>query len=225
MPSATAKAFAELGAVRGLRAHMSRFIGIDFSGGARPWRPFVKHPTVWLAIAAEIGDELRLEKLMPVQSLAGDGSPFDRLVEFLAAGDFAVAAIDAPFSLPLAHMPKGGQAELLHLVNSLPNGTDRPFPRGASIVTLVEAVAPKVQAKPLRQTEKYWTTHGVNTRSTMWAGPRGGAPFAAACLRLLERSERPLWPWARLQPGIQRVRSVRPTRNPISPFLISGLSP
>jgi hypothetical protein len=30
----------------------------------------------------------------------------------------------------------------------------------------------------------------------MWAGPRGGAPFAAACLRLLEMVGRPIWPWA-----------------------------
>jgi hypothetical protein len=43
---------------------------------------------------------------------------------------------------------------------------------------------------------------GVNTRSTMWAGPRGGASLAAACLRLLERSPCSLWPWAKFQRGI-----------------------
>jgi Protein of unknown function (DUF429) len=79
---------------------------------------------------------------------------------------------------------------------------NRPFPLGASIVALGEAVAPRLEAKPLRQTEAYWRAKGVNTRSTMWAGPRGGAPFTAACLRLLERSERPSWPWATLQAGI-----------------------
>ena len=181
---------------------MSRFIGVDFSGGAGPWRASVKNPTVWLAIVENIDDGLRLDKLCPVQSLAGDKTPFDRLVEFLAAGDFEVAAIDAPFSLPFAHMPRGGHAELLQLVRSLPNGADRPFPLGASIVALGESVAPKVSAKPLRQTEAYWVAKGVNTRSTMWNGPRGGAPFAAACLRLLERSKRPCWPWTKLPRGI-----------------------
>jgi hypothetical protein len=181
---------------------MSRFIGIDFSGGARPWRPLVKNPTVWLALVENNGDGLRLDDLRPVQLLAGDKTPFDRLVKLLAAGDFEVAAVDAPFSLPFAHMPRGGHTELLQLVRTLPNGVDRPFPLGASIVALGEGVAPKVSDKPLRQTEAYWAAKGVNTRSTMWNGPRGGAPFAAACLRLLERSERPCWPWTTLQRGV-----------------------
>lgn len=183
-------------------AFMSRFIGIDFSGAARPWRPLISRPTVWLAIAEDNSDGLRLAKLIPVQSLAGDGQPFDRLVALLAAGDFEAAAIDAPFSLPLAHLPKGGHVELLQQVRGLPNGPDRPFPLGSTIVALGEAVAPRVQAKPLRETEAYWVAEGVNTRSTMWNGPRGGAPFTAACLRLLERSERPSWPWAAMQSGI-----------------------
>jgi len=181
---------------------MSTFIGIDFSGGARPWRRSVSHPTVWLAIVQDGGDGLRLIELMPVQSLQGNEMPFDRLVKLLAAGDFEVAAIDAPFSLPSAHMPPGGHPELLRRVAALPDGPDRPFPLGESIIELGEAVAPKDQAKPLRQTEKDWASRGVNTRSTMWDRPRGGAPFAAACVRLLERSGRPCWPWATFQHGI-----------------------
>ena len=47
----------------------------------------------------------RLVELMPVQSLDGNEAPYDRLVKFLAAGDFEAAGIDAPFSQPLAHMP------------------------------------------------------------------------------------------------------------------------
>ena len=35
---------------------------------------------------------------------------------------------------------------------------------------------------------------GVNVRSTMWAGPRGGAPFAVACMTLLARHNGPIWP-------------------------------
>jgi Protein of unknown function (DUF429) len=181
---------------------MTRFMGVDFSGGARPWRPIVARPTVWIATAEKDIRGLRLTELIPVQSLAGDGQPFHRLVNFLAAGDFEVAAIDAPFSLPLAHLPKGGHAELLQKVRALPNGPDRPFPTGASIMALGEAESPKAQAKPLRETEAYWAAQGVNTRSTMWNGPRGGAPFAGACLRLLEQSGRPSWPWDNSQPGV-----------------------
>ena len=180
---------------------MSRFIGIDFSGGARPWRPAVACPTVWLA-SVDGSDKPQLRELVPVQSLDGDEAPFDRLVRRLAAGDFEAAAIDAPFSLPIAHMPPGGHAELLQIVRALPNAPDRPFPLGNSIVALGEAVAPKVRPKPLRQTEAYWAARGVNTRSTMWAGARGGAPLVAACLRLLEQVERPCWPWAAFQTGI-----------------------
>lgn len=180
---------------------MSRFIGIDFSGGARPWRTSIARPTVWIAVAEIIGSRPQLISLMPVQSLPGDELPFDRLVRFLARRDFEVAAIDAPFSLPLAHMPRSGHAELLRSVRALPNGHDRPFPLGASLVALGEVVARKLVAKPLRRTEEYWLTKGVNTRSTMWNGPRGGAPFAAACLRLLERVELPCWPWTQPQVG------------------------
>jgi hypothetical protein len=181
---------------------MSRFIGIDFSGGARPWKRSVSRPTVWLAILEDTGERLELTEVITVQELEGSDPPFDRLVRLLAVADFHAAAIDAPFSLPLAHMPGGGHAELLRRVAALPNGSDRPFPRGACIVALGEAVAPKDCHKPLRQTEKCWASKGVNTRSTMWAGRRGGAPFAAACLRLLERSQRPCWPWAPFRPGI-----------------------
>jgi hypothetical protein len=181
---------------------MSTFIGIDFSGGARPWKEHVREPTVWLAFVGDLGDRLSLNKLLPVQALEGNGSAFDRLVALLAAGAYEVAAIDAPFSLPVAHLPQGSHSELILNVRALPNGLDRPFPTGASIVTLGEMVAPKTELKPLRQTETYWKSRGVNTRSTMWNGPRGGAPFAAACLCLIERSQRPCWPWSEFQPGI-----------------------
>ena len=181
---------------------MTKFMGVDFSGGARPWGPVVARPTVWIATVEKDIGGLLLTELIPVQSLAGEGPPFERLVKLLAAGDFQVTAIDAPFSLPLAHLPKGGHAELLQAVKALPNGPDRPFPTGASILALGEAKSPKAQAKPLRKTEAYWVAQGVITRSTMWNGPRGGAPFAGACLRLQERSGRPSWPWAKAQPGV-----------------------
>jgi hypothetical protein len=181
---------------------MSKFIGIDFSGASRPWRPNVKAPTVWLAIAKLKGGSLRLEELKPVQALNGHGHLFDQLASLLAKRDFEVAAIDAPFALPLRHMPCGQHAELLRLVRELPDGFDRRFPSGASIVALGESVAPKIEHKPLRVTEQIWRAKGVNTRSTMWCGPRGGAPFAAACLRLIERSNLAAWPWVQSKSGI-----------------------
>jgi len=99
-------------------------------------------------------------------------------------------------------MPPGGHAELLQKVGALPNGPDRPFPSGQSIVELGEAVAPKTRPKPLRATEALWAARKVNVRSTMWIKPRGGAPMTAACLRLIERSGRPCWPWTPFKPGI-----------------------
>jgi hypothetical protein len=183
-------------------APILRFVGIDFSGGAQPWRASVSRPTVWIAIVEDSGDGLILTDLMPVQALEGNDAPFDRLVNLLRSADFEAAAIDAPFSLPLCHMPPGGHGELLRQVAALPDASDRPFPLAGSILALGENVAPKSQAKPLRQTEAYWASKGVNTRSTMWAGPRGGAAFTAACLRLLARSGQPCWPWTTFRPGI-----------------------
>jgi hypothetical protein len=172
------------------------FTGIDFSGSARPWKSKVSRPTVWIA-CVRVHNKPVLKDLLPVQALdEAQGPPFERLVRFLAAGEFEACAIDAPFSLPTIHMPPGEHPELLRRVRELPNAIDRPFPLGSAIVSLGESICTKATAKPLRSTEKYWADRGVNTRSTMWSGPRGGAPFAAACLRLLERSERPCWPWA-----------------------------
>jgi predicted nuclease with RNAse H fold len=141
---------------------------------------------------------------MPVQELPGTGTPFDRLVKFITAGKFEATTIDAPFSLPSRHLPPGGHAELLRSIRELPNASDRGFPLGSDIVLLGENVMKKHQhePKPLRETERYWAERGVNTRSTMWSGARGGAPFAAACLRLLELAGRPIWPWHDPQPGI-----------------------
>jgi hypothetical protein len=62
----------------------------------------------------------------------------------------------------------------------------------------------------MRLTEKYWQDKGVNVRSTMWAGPRGGAPFAVACMTLLARHDGPVWP-LRLSPkGCMLMRVFRP---------------
>lgn len=165
----------------------ARFLGIDFSGGAAPWRPVCANPTVWIAAL----EGPRLADLRPVQKLDGDSHPFDNLVALLGEGRYRAAAIDAPFCLPAAHMPPGGHAQLLRDIAQLPAAADRPFPRGADLVAYATTHAPLASAKPSRLTERQ---HHA-TRSTLWNGSRPGAPFAAACLTLIARSQRPIWPW------------------------------
>ena len=74
------------------------YLGIDFSGGADPWKARCSRPTVWVAAIENIVAP-RLTNLRPVQSLPGDGEPFTRLLALLRAGDFAAAGIDAPFAI------------------------------------------------------------------------------------------------------------------------------
>src|SRR5262245_12665804 len=99
----------------------SRFLGIDFSGGAEPWKATCSRPTVWIATLSGF----RLIDLQPVQSLPGDGSPFERLASLLHEGRYRAAAIDAPFALPAAHMPEGGHAQLIKDIAKLEHAPDR----------------------------------------------------------------------------------------------------
>lgn len=165
----------------------ARFLGIDFSGGAGPWRPTCVRPTVWIATL----EAFRLADLHPVQQLEGDGPPFERLAALLREGRYRAAAIDAPFSLPERHMPPGGHAQLLADIAGLPPASDRPFPRGAAILAYARTFASIASAKPTRQTERQYNA----ARSTLWNGARPGAPFTAACLTLIARAKRPVWPW------------------------------
>ena len=171
-----------------------RFYGIDFSGAAAPWKARCGRPTVWIA-TIEDAVTRRLIDLRPVQNLAGTGEPFERLVRLLRAGDYQAAAIDAPFSIPAEYLPPEGHAELLDLVRRLPPAPDRPFPNGGALVELADGIKPRLTKKPYRHTEQCWIKRQVNTRSTLWAGPRGGAAFTVACLTLIALSERPIWPW------------------------------
>src|SRR5262245_7367572 len=161
----------------------ARFLGIDFSGGASPWKATCARPTVWIATL----EAFRLADLRPVQKLEGDGTPFERLVALLHEGRFRAAAIDAPFSLPQEHLPAGGHAQLLRDMAELKVADDRPFPRGEAIVAYASKVAPIRSAKTYRQTEQ---ACGALARSTLWNGARPGAPFTAACLTLLSRVQR-----------------------------------
>jgi hypothetical protein len=167
----------------------ARFLGIDFSGGSGPWKAACSKPTVWIATL----EAFRLTDLRPVQDLPGDEAPFDRLVNLLHEGRFRAAAIDAPFSLPEAHMPAGGHPDLLKRIATMPTADDRPFPRGQAILDLAQGIrAFDTGIKVWRETER---TCGALARSTLWNGARPGAPFTAACLTLLSRAQRPIWPW------------------------------
>lgn len=165
----------------------ARFLGIDFSGGAGPWRPVCSRPTVWIAAL----EGFRLADLRPVQKLDGGGDPFANLIALLQEGRYRAAAIDAPFCLPERHMPSGGHSQLLRDIAQIPPADDRPFPRGAALLAYARTRAPLTSPKPSRVTERQ---HGA-TRSSLWNGARPGAPFAAACLTLLARAHRPVWPW------------------------------
>ncbi len=166
----------------------ARFLGIDFSGGASPWKSVCSRPTVWIATL----EAFRLTHLHPVQDLPGEGEPFDRLVSLLYEGRYRAAGIDAPFSLPQAHLPPGGHARLLADVAAMTPAGDRPFPRGEAILAYASGFSEIASAKVWRETER---NCGAMARSTLWNGARPGAPFTAACLTLLARAKRPIWPW------------------------------
>lgn len=170
------------------------WLGIDFSGDHLQWRARGGAAAVWIASIAYANDRLTLRDVRRVQDLPGDGAPFARLAEFLRAGAYTVCGIDAPFAPPAGHAP-ASRSELLRAVADIPCGR-RPFPTGAQLVGLLApALAPRGR-HVMRETERRWRGRGVNTRSVTWNGPRGGAPFAAACLRLIAASKRPVWPWA-----------------------------
>ena len=58
-----------------------QILGIAFSGSADQWSAKRRNPNVWVAAGHPDGERLLIEHLSPVQGLAGDGEPFERLVE------------------------------------------------------------------------------------------------------------------------------------------------
>src|SRR5689334_2210840 len=70
----------------------ARFLGVDFSGGAGPWKAVCSRPTVWIATL----EAFRLTDLRPVQELEGEDEPFERLAGLLREGRYRAAGIDAP---------------------------------------------------------------------------------------------------------------------------------
>lgn len=180
------------------RGHAVEFLGIDFSGNARSWRASKATSNIWVCRVKCPGDQKpKVTELRPVQALKGTGSTFHCLADILAAKQFSAAAIDAPFSLPSRYVPVDGWLELLELVDALPCDRSAPFPSGPSLISLAEDIASLDCLKPLRCTERRWSDRGINVRSTLWWKPRGGAPFAVACMKLLATAGFPsCWPWS-----------------------------
>jgi hypothetical protein len=169
------------------------FLGIDFSGSPSQWRQRAGASAVWVAQIAGITKPVLLD-LRRVQDLPGDLPPFARLVALLRAGDFRAAGIDAPCCPPTSYF-SGTREALLDAVRALPRD-GRPFATGARLVGLL---APELAPRGRhvhRATEQHWRKQRINVRSVLWNGPRGGAPFAAACLTLIAESGIAVWPWS-----------------------------
>lgn len=182
---------------------MNRFLGIDFSGNHLMWRPNCGRSNVWIADVKKTDERLVLERLMRVQELPGDAHPMERLATLLRVGDYNAAAIDAPFSVPRMYIPPEGYASLLERIGSLSDPDGRPFLRSSALVKAVASVSlPLDPPKPMRNTDAYWSQKGLNVRSTLWAGVRGGAAMTAACFRLLHLAQRPIWPWVQESRGL-----------------------
>ena len=177
----------------------SRWIGIDFSGNHLQWRDTPAASAVWIAQIEQTRRGLRLVDLRRVQDLTGSEPPFARLARFLREAEFAVAGIDAPLAPPQGYFT-GSRAELLCAVRALPCGT-RPFPRGAQLVGLLAPALTPRGRHVHRATEQVWRKRGVNVRSVLWNGPRGGAAFAAASLSLVADCGLAVWPWAAIEGG------------------------
>lgn len=178
------------------------FLGIDFSGNHAQWRARCRTSNVWIARVAEAGGGLALVGLGRVQELEGIDPPFERLARVLASGDHEAAGIDAPFALPGRYAAARSHGELTALAARVARG-ERPFPRAADFVLAVTGRAPPLSPpKPYRRTELDWASRGVNVRSTLWAGARGGAAMTAACLTLLHRAACPVWPSSHAGPRL-----------------------
>jgi hypothetical protein len=155
---------------------------------------------VWIAELVPEAGNLRLSSLRRLQELPGEDHPFERLVGLLRQGEFFGAAIDAPFSIPAQYVPEKGHGALLRLVGGM-RRDGRPFPEAHAFVNAVTDNNPP-RNHILRATERYWRERRVNVRSTVWAGPRGGAAMTAACLTLLAKADGPIWPWATEAKGL-----------------------
>lgn len=157
------------------------------------WRANQKKSNVWIADLRQSSGRPFVSGLLRVQELPGTAAPFDRLARLLHEEAFDAAGIDAPFSV-LGQFASDGHSRLMSLVAAIPH-PDRPFATGREFVEVVAGVSPPLRApKPFRATELGWR---VNARSVLWCGrATPGAPFASACIALLQAIGGPIWPWA-----------------------------
>jgi len=170
-----------------------RWLGIDFSGNDRMWTGGCEKSNVWIAFVKR-DNQLTLSDLRTVQELPGPGRPFLKLTALLKNREVNAAGIDAPFSLPTEYVPLGGHRRLLEAISTMERPDGRWFPSARHFTSrMIGERLPELR-KPLRETERYWS-HRVNVRSTLWAGPRGGAAMTSVCLTLLHEAQCPIWPW------------------------------
>ncbi len=178
------------------------WLGIDFSGDHRMWSANRRSNVYVAEVRIQQGKNF-LSALQTVQELPGQEQPFQRLVSRLKAKGFTAAAIDAPFSVPSEYLPCGGHKALLELVAGIERPKNWPFPAAQDFVCRILSGRDLLSKRPLRRSELAWRKRKVNVRSTLWAGPRGGAAMTAACLTLLHQSRCPVWPWRQAdEPGL-----------------------
>jgi Protein of unknown function (DUF429) len=167
------------------------WLGIDFSGDNRIWGKGRSRSNVWLATLQGRAGALALTDVRRVQDVGGGDEPFARLAALLSIGVYSAASIDAPFSVPEHRCPPGGYQALLAQVSCW-DCEGRPFATAATLLRHLLPESGPRGVKDYRATELGW---GLNVRSTMWAGPRGGAAMTVACITLLSRTRRPIWPF------------------------------
>ncbi len=184
----------------GVHSDPNRWLGIDFSGDKRKWSAGCSKSNVWIADIRPVNDVVQLVDLRRVQELFGDGSPFELLTGLLAKRSYLAAAIDAPFSVPNEFLPNGSHKALLEVVAKLSLNTS--FPDAQTFADAVIKGRRMAIPKPLRETERMWQERGLNVRSTLWTGARGGAAMTAVCLSLLAKAACPMWPWSKNGPGL-----------------------
>jgi predicted nuclease with RNAse H fold len=173
----------------------SSWLGIDFSGDIRRWRPRCGRSNVWIAELRVFRGTPYLDSIRRVQDLGGNGTPFENLAELLQTEVHEAVAIDAPFSIPDQYVRSRTYAQLLDIVAGL-DRQSRYFPEAKKFVHGVTGVDPPLSPpKPYRDTDQRWVDRRLNVRSTLWAGARPGAAMTAACMTLLATVRRPIWPF------------------------------
>jgi hypothetical protein len=176
---------------------MEEWVGIDFSGSNPSWSPRTSRSNVWICILRETRrNQFRLIQLDRLQDFFPSGPllPVQSLANFLEAGSFTCAAIDAPFSLPAVAMPKQGFLELLKEVRALKIEEGRWIPRGHQLIEIAQRRIPSLEDRGSKRYPRLVEKEFSASRTPLWGGPRPGAPFTVACLWLLANANvRHLW--------------------------------